>query len=802
MLGTARCGGTVAKVVPMSSASPFHEPAAAALQESEARFRLIAETIGHVFWVLELQPQERVSYVSPAFEQIWGRRAEELYADARLWTEAIVREDRGAVLRTFEHWLAAPHATSFVAEYRIHRPDGELRWIADRGRAVLDGAGQPQRVTGLAEDITARKQAEAAAQASQHQFRQFLESLPQLVWSADPLGECDYLSPQWLAYTGVPLAEQLGRGWLHCVHPEDREAAQTSWRTAVQAQTVFDSEYRLLDADGRARWFAARGTLLRDETGRPQRWLGTSTDIDELKRAAAALADERDRLTRLAEVVPGALHTYRRTPAGRFSFPFGGDRVAALLGMADTDLSQDGTPITALTHPEDRPRVLAAVQASATNASAWHVEYRVRHPQLGERWIEGRSMPSPAGADGMDWHGTLIDITERKHAEQALAESRARLAAVFTHVNEGLVLCSLDGLLYEWNPAALRLHGFASLAEASRPLPEFQRIFELFDCDDRPLPLERWPLARVLAGERFEHMEVRLHHRQQGWDKVFDYGGTLARDAQGRPLLAVVHFNDISERHRQAGEVRQLNAQLELRVQERTAELQAAVKELEAFSYSVSHDLRAPLRALDGFSQALLQDHAAALPAEGQRYLHIIRDSATRMGQLIDDLLAFSRIGRAPLKRHRIDPALLVRDAMNQLAPLTQGRRIELQVNELPPCLGDLAMLRQVWINLLSNAVKYTRQRDPARIEVGAVSDAQGTVTYHVRDNGAGFDMRYAHKLFGVFERLHRADEFEGTGVGLAIVQRIVQRHGGSIRAEASPGQGAAFYFNVGPATP
>ena len=219
----------------------------------------------------------------------------------------------------------------------------------------------------------------------------------------------------------------------------------------------------------------------------------------------------------------------------------------------------------------------------------------------------------------------------------------------------------------------------------------------------------------------------------------------------------------------------------------------------------MSHDLRAPLRALDGFSQAVIEDHASLLPESGRRYLGIIRETAQKMGQLIDDLLAFSRLGRQSMTPRKINAGQLVRHAFETLAPQCKGRRIELRVAELPPCEADLALLRQVWINLLSNAVKYTRQREVAVIEVGSTTENNVT-EYFVRDNGAGFDMRYAHKLFGVFERLHRADEFEGTGVGLAIVQRIVQRHGGSVRAHGEPGQGATFFFSMGtsgtPGTP
>jgi signal transduction histidine kinase len=245
--------------------------------------------------------------------------------------------------------------------------------------------------------------------------------------------------------------------------------------------------------------------------------------------------------------------------------------------------------------------------------------------------------------------------------------------------------------------------------------------------------------------------------------------------------------------------IQDLNVDLDRRVKERTAQLEAANNELEAFSYTVSHDLRAPLRSMDGFSQAVLEDFGPLLPEEGQRYLQTIRDSAQRMGELIDDLLAFAKLGRQSLNKQPVATDPLVRGCLAELESSCQGRKVDVRLGELPACLADPALLRQVWINLLSNALKYTRMREAAVVEIGCERRDDRDI-YFVRDNGTGFDMKYVDKLFGVFQRLHRVEDFEGTGVGLAIVQRIIQRHHGRIWPEATPGQGATFYFFL-PAT-
>src|ERR1041384_3821771 len=265
----------------------------------------------------------------------------------------------------------------------------------------------------------------------------------------------------------------------------------------------------------------------------------------------------------------------------------------------------------------------------------------------------------------------------------------------------------------------------------------------------------------------------------------------------GKPRQYVAIRADITERKRAEAEIHMLNTELERRVAARTAELESANKELEAFSYSISHDLRAPLRAIDGFSQALLEDYAGRLPEDGQHYAQTIRAGAQRMGKLIDDLLTFSRLSRRSLDKQPVNTARLVREALTELHEQQNDREIDLRIADLPACDGDAALLKQVWLNLLSNALKYTRHRQRAVVEVGSKSE-NGKVIYFVRDNGTGFDMQYANKLFGVFQRLHRVDEFEGTGVGLAIVQRVIHRHGGDIWAKAAVDDGATFYFTLG----
>jgi light-regulated signal transduction histidine kinase (bacteriophytochrome) len=302
-------------------------------------------------------------------------------------------------------------------------------------------------------------------------------------------------------------------------------------------------------------------------------------------------------------------------------------------------------------------------------------------------------------------------------------------------------------------------------------------------------------LKKISLGESIIHYETV---RVTKGGKRLDVSLTISpiKDSQGNIVGASTIARNITERKQAEEEIRLLNEQLEQRVRQRTAQLEEANKELESFSYSVSHDLRAPLRHIGGFAELLQKKAASTLDEAGQRYLETILDSAKHAGVLIDNLLTFSRMGRAELHRADVDMNRLVRQVLDDLKLETAGRSIDWKIGELPEVQGDPSMLQLVMTNLLSNAVKYTHNRDEAVIEVGSKSDGDEAV-FFVSDNGVGFDMQYVDKLFGVFQRLHHAEEFEGTGIGLANVQRIVNRHGGRTWAEGSVGSGATFYFSL-----
>jgi len=384
-----------------------------------------------------------------------------------------------------------------------------------------------------------------------------------------------------------------------------------------------------------------------------------------------------------------------------------------------------------------------------------------------------------------EWIGTCTDITDRKRAEEDLRRASVYTRSLIEASLDPLVTIRKDGKIIDVNRATETVTGvsrrqligsdfsdyFTDPEEARRG---YERVFAEGSVRDYPLAI------RNVSGHLTEVL----------------YNASLFTDENGEVEGVFAAARDITRMKAAEQEVRRLNTDLEQRVVRRTAELQAANKELEAFTYSVSHDLRAPLRHISGFSKILTEEFGPALPPEAQQHLQRIEEGTRRMGQLVDDLLNLARVGRRDVSLQVAGLDSVVNESINDLKTESQGRQIEWRVGPLPYVECDPGLVKQVFQNLLANALKFTRPRSQAVIEIGQ-KEEDGIPVIYVRDNGVGFSMKYADKLFGVFQRLHRPEDFEGTGVGLATVQRIIQKHGGRIWAEAELDKGATFYFTL-----
>lgn len=380
--------------------------------------------------------------------------------------------------------------------------------------------------------------------------------------------------------------------------------------------------------------------------------------------------------------------------------------------------------------------------------------------------------------------------TVRRRVEQDLRQARDNLkveveerSSLLDLTHDSISVRNMDFILTYWNRGAEEFYGWSQKEAVGKRSEELLRtIF--------PKPVEQ-VRAELLEKDQWEG-ELR-RTKADGTQVVVSSRWSLRRDRQDSPVAILETSNDITARKRWEEEIQGLNQELA----KRSIALEASNKELEAFAYSISHDLRAPLRHTAGFAELLRKNATASLNEKSQRYLTMILEAATRMGNLIDDLLAFSRISRAEAHKSVLDLGQVVQEVVAEVRQDAKQRNIKWKIDPLPACYGDRSMLRLAFVNLISNAVKFTRTRPQAEIEIGCTDQDRGDPVLFVRDNGVGFDMKYSNKLFGVFQRLHPQETFEGTGIGLATVQRIVHRHGGRIWAESTVDGGATFYFSL-----
>lgn len=510
--------------------------------------------------------------------------------------------------------------------------------------------------------------------------------------------------------------------------------------------------------------------------------ISTVWDVTDRKRAEDALRESEERFRRLAENAQDLIYRYRVAPEPGFEYV--SPAATAMTGFTPVDHYADPELGMKLVHPDDQ-HLLEAVSRGEVDVAEPLILRWVRKD--GDViWTEQRNVPI------VDDEGALValegiarDITERMEHAEALRASEERYRELFESSPQILWVYDLETLRFlAVNDAAVRRYGYTreeflgmTIADI-RPREDVKALLENVSRDREGID-EAGVWRHLLKDGTLIHVDIRSH----------------ALSYAGRPAELVM-ATDVTERLRQEQEIRALTESLEEKVQERTRQLREANAELESFSYSVSHDLKAPLRAIDGYSALLEEVGAGTLDEEAAGLVREVRANAQQMGRLIEDLLAFSRVGRAQLARERVALEPLVRDLVERERRLAPQRRIELEADGLAPVYADPALLGQVLANILGNAVKFTRPRDVAKITVETHLE-DGAVRVSVRDNGVGFDPAYQHKLFRVFERLHYQEEFEGTGVGLAIVKRVVERHGGGVVIESVLGEGATVHLTL-----
>jgi len=758
-----------------------------ALQHSEERFRRLFDSnmIGIAFWNVD----GFITEANDAYLRLAGYTREEFAKLGKInWRNLTPPEYKYLDDRAIEETMATGVSNVYEKEY-VHRDSKRVPIVL--GVALLNDSqhngvafvlditerkqAEEERAQLLAREQAARADSEAArsaAEKAREQASKILESITDGFLAFDREWRFTYLNHQGAATLGRPPEELLGKNlWEEFPELNSTSFGQLYQRAVAEGVPLeLEDYYPPFNA-----WFAARAYP--SEAGLSLYF----RNITDRKQAEEALRQSEAKFRRLFESnIVGIIF-----PDLSGNIFDANDAFLEMVGYTREDLLARKLRWDTMTPPEYAPLDQRSIEELRTSGVCTPFE---------KKYIRKDGSRVPVLLMGALLEGSqnnsvsfILDLTERKQAIEALQESEERFRQMADTAPVLIWMSGPDKLCNYFNKGWLDFTGRTMEQELGNGWVQGVHPGDLQHCLDTYM--------KAFDARQDFKMEYRLRHFDGEYRWIFDMG--VPRFTPDGSFLGYIgSCMDISDRKQAEAEIQQLNESLEQRVKERTAQLEAANKELESFSYSVSHDLRAPFRHISGFVDLLQKQASANLDDTSRRYLKLIAESAKNAGKLVDDLLAFSRMGRTEMRYTTINLELLVREVRRDIEMETNGRVINWQIQELPQLSGDPSMLRLVLGNLIANAVKYTQKRAEAEIEIGSTSD-ESEFVFFVRDNGVGFDMRYVHKLFGVFQRLHSVEQFEGTGIGLANVRRIIHRHGGRTWAEGVVDSGATFYFSL-----
>lgn len=747
------------------------------LRANEAKLNIALRSARMGIWHWDIQANKRFSDAQT--NQLLGLDPNDEFAGA---TEDFLRrvfpEDREVVLRAQARSLEED--LPYECEYRIVWPDGSLHFINSRGQVMRDDSGRPTHLFGVLWDISERKQAELDLQASERQYSSLFNSLQEGFSLHEILTDeggqpVDYrfleVNPAFEAMTGIPRDRWVGHTVKEVLPTTEAHWINTYGQVALTGVPLsFENHLAALD-----RWYQVHAF-----SPEPGRFAVLSFDVTAERQAEAAMRESEARFRVLVEAAPEAIFVETR---GQFAYV---NRAAqALFGAAEPG-ELLGTSILARVHPDSR-EIIQGKTLDFHTLSQNALENEIVLLRLDGTPVYVETSGVPLSFQGEP--SALVfarDITAWKQSEAALSQERKLVDGIFSSVPGLVYLYDQRGRLIKWNKRHETLTGYTGTELAQMTLMDWYR-------DDEASQQAVNEAVQTTLTTGYGEVEARLQTKDGRVIPMHFSASSLSID--GEPYFSGIGL-DITDRMKAEAALAKLNEDLEQRVRERTVQLEDANKEMEAFSYSVSHDLRAPLRGIDGFSQALLEDYGHCLDPEGRHCLERVRHGTKQMGLLIGDLLELSRVGRGELNRRPLDLSALAQRILDGLAQQNPDRKVQVRVAPGLVAQGDSGLVNIALENLLANAYKFTAKTPEAHIEFSETTLA-GESVFFIRDNGAGFEMAYASKLFNAFQRLHSAADFEGTGIGLAIVQRILHRHGGRIWAEAEPGQGATFFFTL-----
>ena len=747
-----------------------------ALAESEKRYRELTEDMPLL--VCSTLPDGTITHINELAAAAAGRTRAELIGAK---VNALVGRETADLLDTVRNVVTAEHPMESHEE--SHRDaDGTMHWYEWTNHGFFDSEGRLVRIQAIGRDIAERRRAEEALLEREQRLRLANKVTNDVVWDLDIVND----SERWIAtgdsvfgWTDIIDEPVSDAWWSDRVHPDDNARVHESYHAVIDdpAATSWVEEYRFRRADGSYAEVLDRGHVLRDSVGAARRVIGAMLDISERLRAEHELHESRDLMELIIQHDPNAIAVLD----AELRYVFVSDRFLDDYGVRGED-------VIGKHHYEVFPEIPERWREIHQRVLGGSVERAEADPFPREDghvdWVSWECRPwhrADGDIGGMILYSELI--TERREAEEELRQSRGQYET-FINATDDIAFLKDDQLRYVIvNPANAVFFGRSIEEVVGRTDAELMPAAAAEDCRASDL------LALRNGG-------LVVTTEQQG-DRVYESRKFPVELTEGRTGIGG-YVRDVTEQRRAEGEVMRLASDLELRVTQRTAQLEATNRELESFAYSISHDLRAPLRALDGFSEILLQDYGEVLDDAGRDHLRRIKGAANHMAGLMDGLLQLSRLNRDELDFTDVDLTALAASFVAELHERDPARDVVVDVAPGLVARADPKLMRAVLENLLGNAWKFTSRHETALIEFGADQSAGG-VTFFVRDDGAGFDMRYAKNLFGAFQRLHTPDQFEGTGIGLATVQRIVHRHGGTVWAEGEVEKGATFWFTLEP---
>jgi len=747
------------------------------LRVSESRFRSLIETFFDWYWEQDESLRFTQVLTSP-YNAITADNTD--FLGRTRWEVANADPDSPAWAAHVEQVRGHEAFDNFI--YPVDVAHGSRVWFSVTGRPIFDDAGRFTGYRGVARDITREHEARKALIDSEARYRATFEHAPVGIINSDPQGRLLSVNHAFARMIGEAPEDLVGKHFSELTIPEDVTADMAMMAALAEGRVdSFSREKRYRTASGRIVNASVSICALRDDQHQLRACIGVIQDVTARVVAEQERHAVEERYRRLVDVSPDGIivHRHQRIVfANRAAVAiFGATHSEHLLGQP-LDAFYLAAPSMVASTPERVP----------PGTTIPPHQLRIRRADGSEADVEITSVVIGFD-DGPAMLSLVRDVSERIAAQVALQQSRARYQEVVESVNEVIFQTDTEGCFVFLNPAWTQTTGYAVKESLSRRLPDFLHP------DDRRLVREHVS-AMLTETSPSCAFEARLR-TQEGELRWLAAHARLMRDPTGAIIGVMGSLDDITERKIAELTLKNLNKELEARVRARTAELEASNRELEAFSYSVSHDLRAPLRAIDGFSVILQEDLETEIDPTTRTYLQRIRTATARMAQLIDDLIELARLTRQPLRRQNIDLSQMASDIIEELRLANPTRRLSVDITPGLTTHADPTLLRVVLDNLLSNAVKFTARRPVAHIAFFATRDDDG-IRFCVEDNGIGFDMNYAGKLFVPFYRMHAGSEYQGSGIGLATVARIIQRHGGRIAAEAAPDEGARFCFSIG----